>query len=447
MTGNAIFSDDNSSTAGAVQEPLFRHEVLNAQSAQWLGAISLSQPLSGWLISAVSVLISVALMAYIGFGTIMKKARITGITTPPSGSLSIAAPNAGVLSKSFVREGQKVLLGQTLFEVSTERQGNFGELGVLLAQQLAVRKQTLESESHAKYLQDTERRKTIQERIRNIEAESAQLEQEISLAHRRRELAAQTLQRYEALSTSGYVSIVQTQQKQEDEIDISGRLSNLIRARVQLQATQLSLQTELSDIAASIETSAAQFGRATASLNQEIFENQARSRILITAPNAGTITTISNDAGQTVGAGQVLATLIPESHDRTAEELEVHLYAPSRTAGFVAAGQKVLIRFHAFPYQKFGLYEGEVLEISRTPLAPNELPANLATTILSNAQQNVLGFNSNEALYRIKIRPSRQFVTVYGKRQALKSGMTLDADVLQDERRIWEWIVEPLLSI
>lgn len=141
-------------------------------------------------------------------------------------------------------------------------------------------------------------------------------------------------------------------------------------------------------------------------------------------------------------AGQSLATLLPHQSD-----LEVQLYTPSRTAGFVSVGQNVLIRYQAFPYQKFGLHHGTVTDVSKTPFAPNELPANLASTILSNAQQNIQGFNSNEALYRIKVRLEKQSIDAYGKQQMLKPGMTLEADVVQDSRKIWEWVLEPVLAV
>ena len=88
-----------------------------------------------------------------------------------------------------------------------------------------------------------------------------------------------------------------------------------------------------------------------------------------------------------------------------------------------------------------------VLDVSRKPFAPNELPPNLASTILSNAQQNIQGFNSNEALYRIKVRLDKQSIAAYGQPQNLKPGMTLEADVLQDGRKIWEWVMEPVLAI
>jgi membrane fusion protein len=150
-----------------------------------------------------------------------------------------------------------------------------------------------------------------------------------------------------------------------------------------------------------------------------------------------------------LAGGQALATLIPAQPGRpdVPPKLEVHLYVPSRTAGFVAPGQHVLIRYQAFPYQKFGLQKGVVTDVSTTPFAPSELPQNIASTILMNAQQNGQGFNGSEALYRIKVIPEKQTIEAYGRPQALKPGMTLEADVMQDSRKIWEWIAEPLLAI
>ena len=108
--------------------PLIRPEVTDAHSQQWMGAIRLAQPISAWLIAGIAALIAAALIAFIGLGSVTKKARVAGLTVPSNGSLSIIAPNAGVLLRSHVSEGQKVNAGQTLFELSTERQGSQGEL-------------------------------------------------------------------------------------------------------------------------------------------------------------------------------------------------------------------------------------------------------------------------------------------------------------------------------
>jgi membrane fusion protein len=112
----------------------------------------------------------------------------------------------------------------------------------------------------------------------------------------------------------------------------------------------------------------------------------------------------------------------------------------------VGIGQQVLIRYEAYPYQKFGLYRGEVIEVSETPFAPHELPGQIASTILSNARQHAAGLGA-EGMYRVKVRLVNQSVSTHDGLHALKAGMTLEADVLQEERKIWEWILQPLLSI
>ncbi|MFZ6711119.1 HlyD family secretion protein [Undibacterium sp. TC9W] len=433
--------------------PLFRPEVTAALGSQWMGSIRLAQPLSASLIAIVALIIAAVLIAYITFGSITKKARVTGITVPIGGQLSVAAPNAGILLTTHVKEGEQVKAGQILFTLSTERQNSQGEITALVAQQLASRADSMAAEQRLRQSQYQEKKQALQQRLANLAQEHTQLEQELLLAQRRQQLAQQSVVKYETLQGNGYVSAAQTQQKQEDLLDISTRLSTLQRNKTQLQANQIALQSELDSLANSLATDLTQIERAKASLKQEAAENANRQAVQIIATQAGTITALTNQPGQAINTGQVLASLIPVDA-RTAQagktetgSLEAHLYAPSRTAGFIQPEQEVLIRYAAFPYQKFGLHKATVVDVSRTPFAPSELPQNLATTILSNAQQAINGFNSNEALYRIKVRLHEQSINTYGKAQMLKPGMTLEADVLQDSRKIWEWVLEPLLVI
>ena len=116
------------------------------------------------------------------------------------------------------------------------------------------------------------------------------------------------------------------------------------------------------------------------------------------------MTALTNQPGQSINAGQVLASLIPD-HANKAEtgSLEAHLYVPSRTAGFIQPGQEVLIRYAAFPYQKFGLHTATVIDVSGIPFAPTELPVHLASTILSNAQQTFNSFNTNLFQFQAEI--------------------------------------------
>jgi len=429
--------------------PLFRREASASLGQQWLGTIHLAQPLSSWLISGLAFLILLAFITFVRVGTVTKKARVTGILVPGKGSLVINAPNAGVLVRNYVTEGQRVRAGEPLFELSTERQGSRGELTALIAQQLKSRASSLETERRLRLAQNDERKAVLTQRLQSLNAESNQLAQETELIKRRLVLAQQTMRKYETLQASGYFSAAQTQQQEEAVIDLSTRLANEGRTAAQLRASRLEVEGEMTALATSVATDLAQLQRSQASLEQEIAENNSRKSVLITAPQDGKLTTITYQVGQAINGGQTLATLIPMRSDNAdgGTELEVDLYAPSRTVGFVARGQSVLIRYQAFPYQKFGLQKGIVIDVSATPFAPNELPQNLASTILTNAQQNATGGSGGEALYRIRVRPEKQTIQAYGRSQYLKPGMTLEADVMQDSRKIWEWIAEPLLAM
>ncbi|THC41838.1 hypothetical protein C2862_17015 [Massilia sp. Mn16-1_5] len=321
------------------------------------------------------------------------------------------------------QEGEYVHKGQTLFELSIERQVASGEVSEIVSRQLAAEVRSLDNQQRFRIAQNQERRLALQQRVESLAAEIKQVKEELILAQRRLRLAERSLKQYESLQASGYMSSAQVQQKQEDLLDLETRASNVVRNIVQLEANRRDVEAELRGLDTAMASELSEISRAKSSLAREMAENSSRKSLMITARESGVLTTVTNQAGQAVSVGQVLAVIIataqptPKS-ESSIGELEAHLYAPSRAAGFVARGQEVLIRYQAFPYQKFGLQRGVVSDISTAPFAPGELPSSLASTILSNAQQNSNRFN-NEALYRIKVRLARQTIKTYGKEQGL----------------------------
>ena len=127
--------------------------------------------------------------------------------------------------------------------------------------------------------------------------------------------------------------------------------------------------------------------------------------------------------------GTPLATLIPAN-----ATLEAHLYSPSRSIGFVHQGQDVLLRYLAYPHQKFGMHKASVVAVSKNPLLPSEL-----------------GFTPSDGLrepvYRIRVALESQAVPAYGNLERLQAGMQVEADILLDRRLLIEWIFETLLSL
>ena len=425
---------------------LFRQEVAAAQAAQYLGSVRLQRPWSYAAVTSVALALALMLVAFATWGEVNRKARLSGVVVPSQGSLNISAPQAGVVMDLPVREGQSVKAGQVLLVLQTERQsmlgGSVSDTTERAAQQIATRLQTLSTERTLRELQTRQREQVLDDRLRTTAQQLRQAEEESALQARRVQLAQTTLARNQQLAESGFVAEAQVQVRQEELIDAKARAQALERARLAMLQDQQTLRGERTALKAQLQADTNQIERNRASLDQEASENAARKTMVISAPYAGTITALNLKAGQSVQSGQALATLVPQSDDSDASgpgPLQAQLFAPSRTAGFVRPGQTVYLRYDAYPYQKFGLHQGRITSVSATPFAPSELPPNLAEQLLTQA-------GSKEALYRVNVSLEAQSIQAYGEALPLKAGLTVEADVLQERRKVWEWVLEPVLA-
>jgi len=425
---------------------LFRQEVASAQAAQYLGSVRLQRPWSYAAVTSVALALALMLVAFATWGEVNRKARLSGVVVPSQGSLNISAPQAGVVMDLPVREGQSVKAGQVLLVLQTERQsmlnGSLSDTTERAAQQIATRLQTLSTERTLRELQTHQREQVLDDRLRTTAQQLRQAEEESALQARRVQLAQTTLSRNQQLAESGFVAEAQVQVRQEELIDAKARAQALERARLSLLQDQQTLRGERTALKAQLQSDTNQIDRNRASLDQEASENAARKTMVISAPYAGTITALNLKAGQSVQNGQALATLVPQVADSDASgpgPLQAQLFAPSRTAGFIRTGQTVYLRYDAYPYQKFGLHQGRITSVSATPFAPSELPPNLAEQLLTQA-------GSKEALYRVNVSLEAQSIQAYGEALPLKAGLTVEADVLQERRKVWEWVLEPVLA-
>jgi membrane fusion protein len=122
-----------------------------------------------------------------------------------------------------------------------------------------------------------------------------------------------------------------------------------------------------------------------------------------------------------------LAVVVPKGSG-----LHAQLLVPTRAIGFVQPGQEVVLRYDAFPFQRFGQYRGKVERVSRTVWSSGEKVGQLVV---------------KEPVYRVDVKLDAQYVAVGDQKLVLRSGMMVNADILQEKRRVWEWVFEPVLSL
>ena len=412
---------------------LFRDEALAAQKAVWFGNIVLIRPLSFTFLTLFAVALALIVCAFLAWGSYTKHSTISGQLVPNTGLIKVYAPQSGIIIEKRVKEGQQIKAGDVLYVLSSERQSSTqGATQAAISNQVEQRQASLRDELQKTRQLQLEERSGLENKVASLTNELAKLANQIAGQHDRVKLAEETLQRYQGLLQQDYISKEQFQQKQEDLLDQKNRQQSLERDRISVGRELSAQQTELMGLSLKHQNQLAQIDRTLTSTGQELTESEAKRRIVVTASQAGIATAVLADAGQSVDGSHPLLSIVP-----TGAIMRAELYAPSRAVGFVRPGDQVLIRYQAYPYQKFGHHKGVVESVARTALPNNEL----------NAIAPPTGGNTSEPMYRITVNLASQHVTTYGQPQALQAGMLLDADVQQEKLHLYEWVLEPLYSL
>jgi membrane fusion protein len=414
--------------------PLFREQAMQHATARNVGDILLTRPLSFTLLTGFFTALAIAIVLFFACFSYTRKAQVSGVLLPGAGVIRVVSPQSGVIAERRVEDGQSVKQGDVLFVLSSERSTvTHGNAEQTVSDLLRSRRDSVQADGMQQLRQSAHRREAAEHRARDLADEIKRIDDQRTLQGRRVALSEESVRRYTDLQIANFISPAQLQDRLAELLDQRQRLGDLERVAASAARELASVRAELRDLIVQGERDQQATRRNVAALEQELTENEARRQIHVRAPHDGIVTAIAAEPGNTVSPTQALAIVLPEDG-----QLEAELYAPSRAAGFVQPGMRVMLRYQAFAYQKFGQHEGHVREVSRTALRPEELPF---SGIVQPAG------SSSEPLYRIRVSLGRQDVQAQGVAQPLKSGMALEASVLLESRRLHEWILEPLYSI
>lgn len=109
--------------------------------------------------------------------------------------------------------------------------------------------------------------------------------------------------------------------------------------------------------------------------------------------------------------------------------LVAELVVPERLLSTISVGRDVQLRYTAFPYQHFGRYRGRIVSISRTPM-----PVGAAKDALSSREDS--RYIAIVSLERTRVRDDA------GDEQALRPGLQVQADVVIETHRLYEWMFQ-----
>jgi len=327
------------------KSPLFRREVLAERETQSLGTVLLTPSVPMRMSALLAIAATTGLVCLMVFGEYTRTARINGWLVPQQGLLRVFAPQPGVVMRVNVKEGTEVKKGQPLIELSSDLEsGSVGGTQKEVARQIRARRQSLIENGAALKQLDAERAHDLTERIATLESADDSLEREMVLQAERATLAREFAANQQDLLKRGLTTNRQIQEAEQERLAQAAQLLALERERESIERERAVAMAELRDLPLTEKTKLAEIERDIATLDQDLALTEARRGIVIPAPQDGVVSTLQAELGATAETSAPLMSIIPAG-----SKLEAQLFSRSRDIGFVRTGQRVLLRYQAFP--------------------------------------------------------------------------------------------------
>jgi hemolysin D len=417
-------------------------------------------PLAGAVLWVLVVLLAAALL-----WSVLARLDIVAVADGklvPGGYLKIVQPaDAGVVKEILVAEGDVVTEGQALIRMDSVLSDADWKAAFLEyhAKRLALRRvdAQLAGTAFARSSDDPSNPnfETLYGRVgaqyqANVHAYRTQLEQEKSLLEKaRHDLAAAEEVRaklvsvlphyraqetaYEKLNRDGYAGRLLYTDKQRErfekeqdlrtqEFAIAASQSSIAQSQqkiVQLTADyRRLLQTERVEASSQLERATMEFSKT----------EHRRGLLELKAPQAGIVKDLATHTpGTVVSPGTILMTLVPSD-----QPLRAEVWISNQDIGFLERGQGVRVKLSAFPFQKYGMVDGKLTQLSADA---SELP----TSAVRPASERTGGL-----FFRALVDLNKPFLEVDARRYPLAAGMQVTVEAHLGDRRAIEYLLAPL---
>lgn len=320
--------------------------------------------------------------------------------------------------------------GTALFSISKEKNAEqYGNTNQFINNQLEKQKKLLiKTINDKKSFLDTQK-KIKTDCINELKNDKVEIKKQILITQNQSLKMKSILSNMLALKTKGYVSNLEIQQQENLYLENEKQTKSLKRQLID-NTIKLNEQDEF------LNRMYNEYKIEENKINQDIFEieknmaiNKNDEQNIYFAKENGVVSSLLFEKGQSIKTGDTVIAEIPEN-----SKFVVQLFVPSSSIGFIKPGNNVILRYQAYPYQKFGVQHGKVKEISKSIISAKQIT-------------DITGNPSNDPYYKIIIEPEKQYILTYGEQKSLISGMIVDADIMLEKRNLFEWIFEPMFGL
>jgi len=404
---------------------LFRQEVIAARQSHWLGPTSIRAPQLGLVMAIASVFMIGAVLALLVFGRYTRREHAIGYLLPSGGLATLVPAMPGTIEIITVNEGAHVVKGQEILVVSSDQDtGDAGSVRAAIASDLLAKQRQLESDQRNQVAAASVQEDVLSAQLKALVARQAEVAGQLTLQQQRADGAEDILEQWTIANRKGVVTRLQVLQQKDSLLQ-----SQLAVGQLRAQALELRQQIEevrgkIGAVKATLAMSLSQATQSLADVSQAMTENAATHRMVLRAPFDGVVSSLSVHTGQAVLQGQVLASIAPSGR-----ELMGELWMLGSSLSRMKPGQVVTMRYAAARAGLEGSIHGVVAQIAGSATDASRV-------------QKLLGREVDGSRYRVTVSLTTSLREL--NQMGLRPGMELDAEVLIERRRLFEWVIDPL---
>lgn len=414
---------------------MFRQELLENRKMLWRGRALLLPGIPPLLVISVCIIFLTVFITFVIMGSYTRRVNVSGeITTWPR-PVNIYSSVQGFIVKQFVTEGQEIRKGEPVYQIDVSRSTSSGVVSD--NQRKDIENQIVRIANIISRLEDS-KKATLQTLEKQKMQYQEAFERSTAIVRRAEEgiiIMKNNMNNYRTYQKKGLINKDQLTnqtalyyQQQNNLLSLSGQ-----NEQNALQITSLESQIKIQ--AADFDNRIYQMELQRYELQKELINTDVNGEVIIRALSDGKIDSLSVTVGQMVSAGDSLLQIIP---DKIKDHYLV-VWAPNDAVPYINPGDRVNIRYEAFPAEKFGQFAATVLLVSKTPASSQEM------LTYQGAPKN--NQNTSVPYYKIVVRPDLQEILYDGKFLPIENGMKAQGTLFLEKRKIYQWMLSPFYDM
>jgi membrane fusion protein len=309
---------------------------------------------------------------------------------PSSGVIAISAPVATWIKNLAVREGEAVDKDALPYTLDLDTATKDGGTHQQIIKVLTSERKMIVQQIDRKTRMSEETQHKLRQKIDNLNAQFDELGGQIATQRGFFKTISDEYNLFLGLVERQHASLNELDTRRLSWMQSQTKLQELESSKLRLKGELNDAQYQLATLAIITSDDIDALKSKIVDIDEKLANTEARRSIEIRSPEAGMVTAIVGHPGQVVSASAPLLKIVPQHATMRAE-----LLAPSSAIGFIHKGERVLLRYSAFPYPKFGEYRGTVLSVWHAALSSDEVKGLLAGAQPSNQTGPITGSLSN----------------------------------------------------